>query len=225
MHVHERDRALTLSAAPYFQKPSKFVAEPAAPITENEVELPKLDAIYGSGNQIPESMLPSEERANQLFKIYFCDVHPYVPVVNRRHFLHQWLYDRASISPLLLEAMFACAERLSDSGKAGQWLALAAIHEDRYLDAPRLSTISALLLLLKAREAVPKRGYYYRSWMMCKTIASMAKDLDLHQHHALHLKGQSCGSDLVECLTKTRVWQTLMICETMIGGPQGMPQT
>lgn len=49
----------------------------------------------------------------------------------------------------------------------------------------------------------------------------MAKDLDLHKHHELHQKDEICGSDPVECLTKTRVWQTLMVCEMMIGGPQG----
>lgn len=49
----------------------------------------------------------------------------------------------------------------------------------------------------------------------------MAKDLELHEHHELHNAGESCGSDPVECLTKTRVWQTLLICETMVGGPQG----
>jgi hypothetical protein len=95
-------------------------------------------------------------------------------------------------------------------------------HEDSFLDTPRLSTIQALLLLLKARESAPKRGYYYRSWMTCKTIASMAKDLDLHEHYNIHEKGKDCGSIPAECLTKTRVWSTLMVCEMMIGGPQGV---
>ena len=81
--------------------------------------------------------------------------------------------------------------------------------------------MQALLLLLKAREAAPKRGYYYRSWMTCKTIASMAKDLELDNHHDIHKSETDCGSSPVECLTKTRVWQTLLVCETMIGGPQG----
>lgn len=49
----------------------------------------------------------------------------------------------------------------------------------------------------------------------------MAKDLDLHEHHENHSDGQTCGSDPVDCLTKTRVWQTLFLCETMVGGPQG----
>ena len=89
------------------------------------------------------------------------------------------------------------------------------------MDVPRLSTIQALLLLLKAREATPKRGYYYRSWMTIKTIVTMAKDLELHEHFAEHEAGRNCGSDPTECLIKTRIWQCIFACEIMVGGPQG----
>lgn len=89
------------------------------------------------------------------------------------------------------------------------------------MDVPRLSTIQALLLLLKAREATPKRGYYYRSWMTLKTIITMAKDLELHEHFAEHEADRKCGSDPTECLIKTRIWQCIFMCEIMVGGPQG----
>lgn len=70
--------------------------------------------------------MPSDEDAAQFFKIFFTDVHPYVPVVNRNRFYQQWQSDPSSISPLLLEAMLACAGRLSDDPAQGaQWLALA----------------------------------------------------------------------------------------------------
>jgi hypothetical protein len=91
-----------------------------------------------------------------------------------------------------------------------------------FLDTPRLSTIQALLLLLKAREGAPRRGYYYRSWMTCKSLVTMAKDLELQDHHEIHTSGGDCGSDPIECLTKTRIWQTALVCEMMIGGPQGI---
>jgi hypothetical protein len=104
---------------------------------------------------------------------------------------------------------------------AANWL-ISSEHEAYFLDYPRLSTVQALLLLLKAREGAPKRGYYYRSWMTCKTIVTMAKDLELHEHHEIHSSGEDCGSDPVECFIKTRVWQTTLICEMMVGGPQGI---
>ena len=53
----------------------------------------------------------------------------------------------------------------------------------------------------------------------------MAKDLDLHEHYSSHSGGESCGFDAVECLTKTRIWQTIFICEMMVGGPQGMSRS
>ena len=89
------------------------------------------------------------------------------------------------------------------------------------MDVPRLSTIQALLILLKARESTPKRGYYYRSWMTIKTLVAMAKDLELHEHYSDHQENRSCGSDPTECLVKTRIWQSIYLCEMMVGGPQG----
>ncbi|KAG8527142.1 uncharacterized protein KY384_008571 [Bacidia gigantensis] len=94
-------------------------------------------------------------------------------------------------------------------------------HEDCFMDVPRLSTVQAMMILLKARESQPKRGYYYRSWITIKKIITMAHDLDLHEHRDQHRDGQSCGSDPTECLIKTRIWQTLFVLETMVGSPQG----
>lgn len=94
-------------------------------------------------------------------------------------------------------------------------------HESSFMDVPRLSTIQALLLLLKARESLPKKGYYYRSWQTVKTIVSMAKDLDIHEHYSGHAEGRSCDLSPIECLVSTRVWQTLLVVEVMIGAPQG----
>ena len=89
------------------------------------------------------------------------------------------------------------------------------------MDVPRLSTLQALLLLLKAREASPRRGYYFRSWMTAVTLIDMAKDLGLDDHHQLHRQRIPCGSTYNDCVTKNRVWQTLFIYELMIGVPQG----
>ncbi|EXJ67328.1 uncharacterized protein A1O5_09341 [Cladophialophora psammophila CBS 110553] len=210
--------------APYIRS-EKSSKELDPPIQEPDPE-PKIAAAFstdaGSQIRIPPALMPSQEEAMQAFETYFNNVHPYVPVLNRSHFYNQWHTDRGSISPLILEAVFANAGRLSDDPAQGaQWLALANKHEPFFLDSPSLSNLQALLLLLKARESAPKRGYYYRSWMTCKTAITMAKDLELHEHYEIHSLGQSCSSDPVDCLTKTRIWQTLLVCETMVGGPQG----
>lgn len=79
-----------------------------------------------------------------------------------------------------------------------------------------------MILLLKAREASPKRGYFWRSWMSVVSLVAMGKDLELDEHHENHQMGKSCGSAMPhECITKSRVWHMLFIMEVMVGGPQG----
>ncbi|KAJ5352279.1 hypothetical protein N7452_001253 [Penicillium brevicompactum] len=197
--------------------------EPDAPVQdETEERLPPLSTGSGATIRIPPELMPAEDDVMAYFKIYFDEIHPYVPVISRAHLYYQWQHDRRSISPLLLEALFACAGRLSDEPAEGaQWLALANRHETSFMDVPRLSTIQALLLLLKARESLPKKGYYYRSWQTVKTIVSMAKDLDIHEHYSNHAEGKPCGLSPIECLVHTRVWQALLVVEVMIGAPQG----
>jgi len=87
---------------------------------------------------------------------------------------------------------------------------------------PRLSTVQALLLLLKARESAPQRGYFFRSWMSVVSIIAMARDLGLDKHHALHKQGIGCGESTLDCMTRTRVWQACFVYELMICAPQGI---
>lgn len=89
------------------------------------------------------------------------------------------------------------------------------------MDTPRLSTLQALLMILKAREAAPKRGYFYRSWMLVVQCVQMGKDLGLDDHYEDHQAGIPCELIVTECRLQTRLWQTIFVCETMVGGPQG----
>lgn len=94
-------------------------------------------------------------------------------------------------------------------------------HADSFMDVPRLSTLQALLMILKAREAAPKRGYFYRSWMLVVQCVQMGKDLGLDEHLEDHKAGFQCGFSDTECRLRTRIWQIIFVCEQMIGGPQG----
>jgi hypothetical protein len=89
------------------------------------------------------------------------------------------------------------------------------------MDVPRLSTLQALLMILKAREAAPKRGYYYRSWMTVVQCVQMGKDLGLDEHHEDHQAGIACEFTAAECQLRKRIWQTIFVCEVMVGAPQG----
>lgn len=70
--------------------------------------------------------MPDEETALHYFDLFFSNIHPYVPVLDRSAFYRQWQTNRDSISPLVLEAVFALAGRIADEpGEGQQWLALA----------------------------------------------------------------------------------------------------
>ncbi|GAP88713.2 putative lipase regulator 1 [Rosellinia necatrix] len=212
--------------APYLNNKQALASQEEEPALEDSDEyknsLPAVHAGPGSKIRIPPELMPDDETILQYFELYFTHVHPYVPVLNKAQLYHQWHTNRESISPLLLEAIFAVAGRLADEPAQGQqWIALASKHADSFMDVPRLSTLQALLIILKAREAVPKRGYYYRSWMSIVHCVAMARDLGLDEHCQNHKVGKSCNSTPADCLTKTRVWQTIFICETMIAAPQG----
>ncbi|KAH6619263.1 hypothetical protein B0J18DRAFT_239553 [Chaetomium sp. MPI-SDFR-AT-0129] len=189
---------------------------------EYKTFLPPLTAGPGSKIRIPPELMPDDDTVLQYLDLYFVNAHPYVPVLDKSYFYHQWHNNRGSISPLLLEAMFAIAGRLADEPAQGQqWLALATRHADSFMDVPRLSTLQALMILLKARESAPKKGYYYRSWQSVVQCVMLAKELGLDEHLEDHQNGGTCGGNQAECGLKNRIWQTLFVIELMVGSPQG----
>ncbi|KAF1940230.1 hypothetical protein EJ02DRAFT_350457 [Clathrospora elynae] len=208
------------AVAPYITNMKKALAGTPAQ-EEYEVQLPQSVSLDHTV-RIPPEMMPTEEQALQHFDYFFTNIHPYCPVIHKAYFYQQWQNAPDSISPLMLEAIFACSTlMLGDIDEGNKWLALATKHEESFKDVSRLSTMQAMVLLLKAREASPKRGYFWRSWMATVGLVAMAKDLELHEHCDTHQMGKSCGSTPHDCVAKTRVWQMCLVFEAMIGGPQG----
>lgn len=114
-----------IAAAPYIRENKTKAGSSLPALDEPEARLPPLS---NSGViRIPPELMPSEEDALTSFEIFFSEVHPYVPVLNRAQFYNDWHNNRASMSPLLLEAVFACSGRMADDPAQGaQWLALAS---------------------------------------------------------------------------------------------------
>ncbi|KFA76460.1 hypothetical protein S40288_06487 [Stachybotrys chartarum IBT 40288] len=212
-------------AAPYLRNKASFRREEEPALEEDdeyENALPVMTSRAGLKIRIPPELMPDEDSCLHYFDLYFTHVHPYVPVLDRSMFYQQWHTNRQSISPLILGALFALGGRLADDPAQGQqWLALASRHADAFMDIPRLSTLQALLMILKAREAAPKRGYYYRSWMTVVQCVQMGKDLGLDEHFEDHQIGRPCPFSPAECQLRTRIWQTVFVCEVMVGTPQG----
>lgn len=93
--------------------------------------------------------MPDEDAIRHYFDLYFTHVHPYVPVLNKLQLYRQWNTNRESISPLLLEAIFAVAERLADEPAQGQqWIALASSKSCSYFDIMMIRLWPILTLTL-----------------------------------------------------------------------------
>ena len=206
--------------APWIKNQNKAQGE--TPMLEDDNSLLPSSVHADPSVCIPVEMMPSEARALDYFGYFFEYIHPYVPVLNQTAFYEQWHHNRSAISPLILDGIFACvAQYLDEPLVVRKWLALASRHEDRVKDLPRISTIQALIILLKAQEFHPRRGYYYRSWMAVKYMAAMAIDLNLHEHHGNHQIGVGCNFSRTDCLLHNRIWQTLFSLEIFVGAPQG----
>jgi hypothetical protein len=94
-------------------------------VAEYEFDIPQ-DTSPDQPLRIPPEMMPKDEQALQYFQYFFAHIHPYVPVLHRQSFYQQWSSGRDSISPLLLEAIFACTTMtLEDHAQGNKWLALA----------------------------------------------------------------------------------------------------
>jgi hypothetical protein len=117
--------------APYLNNKTKtktLVEEPAfEDVDEFKDVLPPALSGPDLKVRIPLELMPDDETVLHYFDMYFMNVHPYVPVLNKALFYQQWHTNRDSISPLILEAIFAIAGRLADEPAQGhQWLALAS---------------------------------------------------------------------------------------------------
>lgn len=88
--------------------------------------LPPMISGPGLKIRIPPELMPDDETIVHYFDLFFSHVHPYIPVLSKAMFYHQWNTNRESVSPLILEAIFAMGGRLADDPAQGQqWLALA----------------------------------------------------------------------------------------------------
>jgi hypothetical protein len=120
-----------------------------------------------------------------LIKLYFDHIHHSMPFVSK--------LSITSPQPpsLLLNAVYAVASKFDDQQQQQQqqqqvgnppgWpyykMALSLI--DIYMDTPRLSTIQALLLLIKYHEHVQRPGFFWRTKSLMQLVIQMTNDLGL----------------------------------------------
>ncbi|KAI9250941.1 fungal-specific transcription factor domain-containing protein [Phascolomyces articulosus] len=147
----------------------------------------------GENNIIADSPQPklhpqtvaSTSIQHDLIQLYFMHIHPYLPILHKATFFHQL---QTAPCTLLLNAIYAVSARwhtptreLSNDGHPIGWRYYQAAFSliDIYTDIPRLSTIQALLLLVKYQEHVRRPGFFWRTRQYFQIIVRMAKDLGI----------------------------------------------
>jgi hypothetical protein len=116
---------LTVLSAPYIKK--QTLTDNTNPGVEDSEDDSHVPPLVPSGCEyllwIPASLIPSEQQVRHLFDIFFRDIHPYIPVINKAEFYRQWNTNRESLPPLVVEAIFASAGRISNDPTVGlKWL-------------------------------------------------------------------------------------------------------
>lgn len=145
---------------------------------------------------IDDHVIPPDDIVEHLLELYWVNVHPYVPVLNKSIFLQQRENPDDPPSLLLLNAMFAVAAEFSDrpsvrtdseSHEKGGWVFFDRARNilDSFLDAPRMSTIAALILMSIYQQHNTRRSGispgYFRRWMYIGMAIRMALELDLNK--------------------------------------------
>ncbi|KAG2224228.1 hypothetical protein INT45_000257, partial [Circinella minor] len=165
--------------------------KPLPPLPQSPMT--SLSSFTGDNNTIQDPAQPklhpqtlaNTNIQNELIDLYFTHVHPYLPILHKATF-----YKQLQTSPcvLLLNAIYAVAARWhqptresSNDGHPIGWRYYQAAFSliDIYTDTPRLSTIQALLLLVKYQEHVRRSGFFWRTRQYFQIIVRMARDLGI----------------------------------------------
>ncbi|KAI9305582.1 fungal-specific transcription factor domain-containing protein [Cunninghamella echinulata] len=133
--------------------------------------------------------LPPSDLSEHLIDLYFKHFYPLLPLFYKRQLIPLG-EPKETISPLLLNAIYAVASRFSTdvrvrSDPKSQDTAGDVFFErakcllDDYYDVPRISTVQALLLLSSHQQGAMKSA---RAWLYCGLAFRMALDLGLHRN-------------------------------------------
>jgi len=112
-----------------------------------------------------------------LIDLYFQHVHPYVLVLHKPSFLRRLHDPKDPVPDFLLAAMYAVASHYApgQEQEGRRYFEFWQSCLDDTLDKPRLSTIQALLLIIKYQERVKHTGFYFRTYMYTQMVIVLAR--------------------------------------------------
>jgi len=112
-----------------------------------------------------------------LLDLYFEHVHPYVLIIHKPSFLRRLHDPKDPVPDFLLAAMYAIASHYAPGREQDgrRYFEFWLSRLDDTLDKPRLSTIQALLLVIKYQEGVKHSGFYFRTYMYSQMVIVLAR--------------------------------------------------
>ncbi|KAI8370385.1 fungal-specific transcription factor domain-containing protein [Radiomyces spectabilis] len=134
--------------------------------------------------------LPPPDLSDHLIAVYFKYFYPFLPLFYKKKLASCMKPSGDPVSPLLLNAIYAVASRISPDERvrsdpasadtAGDiFFERAKRLLDDYYDTPDISTVQALLLLASHQQGAMKSA---RAWIYSGMAFRMAQDLGLHRN-------------------------------------------
>lgn len=135
-----------------------------------------------------------------LIQCYFDRIHPSMP------FIAKSTLTGSKPSALLLNAIYAVSSKFAPSTTSTaqrsmdppgwSYYKAAMSLMDTYLDVPRLSTIQALLLLVKYHEHIHRPGFFWRTKFLLQLAVAMATDLGLSGNMVKEIEQCKRGTEM-----------------------------
>lgn len=168
---------------------------------------------------------PSADLEELLYDTYFREVHPYYPVLCKSAFYNQLKDERTKPSLMLRHAVMAVAATFTEDERLIEYAGMENLQGyyfyerartlfDIHIDAPHLSTLQTLLLLVKYQEIAKRRGFYHNLlyFSMCVKFSEWLE---------LHCTTSKIATDKVSAETGRRVFWIIYLLDRLTSTAQG----
>ncbi|KAG1175355.1 hypothetical protein G6F70_004247 [Rhizopus microsporus] len=167
----------------------------------------------------------SEPIQEHLLDIYFQYIDPLLPILHKPSFYHQ-VKSHQPVSSLLLNAIYCVSSRWDmsipvreDEPRGWNYYQLATNLLNQQKE-PQLTTVQALLLLLKYNEHVRRPGFVWRMRYYFQMIVRMCKDLGLQRDIMFNT---SSPSVMIELEKRKRTFWAVYCYDVMMSIENGTP--
>ncbi|KAG2173770.1 hypothetical protein INT43_005190 [Umbelopsis isabellina] len=223
-------QSLSFARGQHFMGETTFYMQPAEAKEHNRSQA-NLEPPLPNINAQPPAI--SYQDQIHLIDVYYQHLHTYFPIMSKQlmysHHYHLFKGQPSYLSPLLLYAIFAAAAPFSENARqfcrdpkelhtAGdQFLQYAIRIREAYVDAPRISTIIALVLLAVRLETSKSGQSTMKAWMLSGEAFRMSQDMGLHRNC------ESLGISPTDQQLRSRVFWAIFAFDRTLSMTHGRP--